>query len=123
MRRRLAEREERKVLKRREALHELYMHAREFIVDEAGLDRAIEAEFGSEMESNPKEWEVKPSEWSKGAPPRMMDLVVAATGGGRAGGVLGGQRGALGKTALLTDRVKKIAEALTGGKMNSQERL
>jgi hypothetical protein len=94
-------------------LHDLYVNAREFIVDEAQLDEAIEKTFGTEEE--PMGWNEKGemgprsesklglSPWHGPMPEGVGDMLQKLKGGEGVG--------------LAKERVKKVAEALTGGKM------
>ena len=95
---------------RRSRLHDLYTNAREFIVSEEQLDEAIEKAFGSE--ENPMRFhvtgEVSPqgtgdSAWTAGPPEGVSEMLQKLKGGEGVG--------------LAKERIKKVAEALTGGKM------
>ncbi|KAF2476794.1 uncharacterized protein BDR25DRAFT_300631 [Lindgomyces ingoldianus] len=95
---------------RRARLHDLYTNAREFIVDEERLDEAIEKAFGTEEE--PMRWDNEGRMW-KGAeglnpwhgpmPDGTSDMLQRLKTGEGVG--------------LARERVKKVAEVLTGGKM------
>ena len=91
-------------------LHELYTKAREFIVTEEQLDDAIEKAFGTEEapvgwtdrgEASPRA--VGKSPWAGPIPEGVTDLLQKLKGGEGVG--------------LAKERVKKVAEELTGGKM------
>jgi hypothetical protein len=91
-------------------LHELYTKAREFIVTEEQLDEAIEKAFGTEEQ--PVGWTEKgeasstaagKSPWVGPIPEGVTDLLQKLKGGEGVG--------------LAKERVKKVAEELTGGKM------
>lgn len=94
-------------------LHDLYTNAREFIVDEQQLDEAIDKAFGSE--ESPMGWDVKGnmgprqdgkeglSPWHGPMPEGVGDMLQKLKGGEGVG--------------LAKERVKKVAEELTGGKM------
>ncbi|KAF2751896.1 hypothetical protein M011DRAFT_394335 [Sporormia fimetaria CBS 119925] len=96
---------------RRQRLHDLYIHAREFIVNEEQLDAAIEKEFGTEEQ--PVGWDPKgdqvvgaehgKSPWTGPMPEGVAELLQKLKGGEGVG--------------LAKERVKKVAEELTGGKM------
>jgi hypothetical protein len=97
---------------RREAIHKLYMHAREFITTEEQLNTEIEKifvpnPFGHGMEGKTSIWE------AHGAPPTVQDMlsVVNKT-----------QKKAMdfhrGPAHITSQRMKKIAEELTGGEMD-----
>lgn len=94
-------------------LHDLYINAREFIVDEQQLDDAIEKAFGTE--DAPIGWDVKGnmgprsegkeglSPWHGPMPEGVGDMLQKLKGGEGVG--------------LAKERVKRVAEELTGGKM------
>lgn len=94
-------------------LHDLYTNAREFIVDEQQLDEAIERAFGTDEE--PVGWNNKGqmglrkdgheglSPWNGPMPEGVGDMLQKLKGGEGVG--------------LAKERVKKLAEELTGGKM------
>lgn len=91
-------------------IHELYTKAREFIVTEEQLDEAIEKAFGTE--ENPVGWtekgEASPnaagkSPWVGPIPEGVSDLLHKLKGGEGVG--------------LAKERMKKVAEELTGGKL------
>ena len=95
---------------RRSRLHDLYVNAREFIVNEEQLDEAIEKAFGNEDE--PMKFhvggEVSPtgtgdSPWVGGPPEGVAERMQKLKGGEGVG--------------LAKERVKKVTEVLTGGKM------
>lgn len=95
---------------RQARLHDLYTQAREFIVTEEQLDDAIEKAFGTE--ENPMGWgddgearigEPGDSPWYGPMPNGVAELLHSLKGGE---GV-----------ELADDRVRKVAEKLTGGKM------
>lgn len=94
-------------------LHDLYINAREFIVEESQLDEAIDKAFGTE--EAPVGWDTKGnmglrsegkdglSPWHGPMPEGVGDMLQKLRGGEGVG--------------LAKERVKKVAEALTGGKM------
>ncbi|KAF2254796.1 hypothetical protein BU26DRAFT_514639 [Trematosphaeria pertusa] len=99
---------------RRARVHDLYTNAREFIVNEEQLDEAIEKAFGTE--EDPMLWTAKGemvpfsrgdamglSPWEGPMPEGVGDRLQKLKGGEGVG--------------LAKERVKKVAEALTGGKM------
>ncbi|KAF2867869.1 hypothetical protein BDV95DRAFT_526908 [Massariosphaeria phaeospora] len=109
--RRLAyqKRMERQSATRKSHLHDLYTNARQFIVSEEQLDEAIEQAFGSE--EAPMGWEAGlmvaggygASPWEHTMPEGVGDKLQKLKGGEGVG--------------LASDRIKKVAEELTGGKM------
>lgn len=94
-------------------LHDMYTKAREFIVNEEQLDAAIEQEFGTE--EAPVGWDGKgqqvvgqagefgKSPWAGPMPEGVAELLKKLKGGEGVG--------------LARERMKKVAEELTGGKM------
>lgn len=94
-------------------LHDLYINAREFIVDEQQLDEAIEKAFGTD--ESPMGWDIKGnmgprhegkeglSPWHGPLPEGVADMLQKLKGGEGVG--------------LAQERVKKVAEELTGGKL------
>lgn len=94
-------------------LHDLYTNARTFIVDEQQLDHAIETAFGTE--ESPMGWDDKGnmgprdegkeglSPWHGPMPEGVSDRLQKLKGGEGVG--------------LAKERVRKVAEELTGGKM------
>ncbi|KAF2027030.1 hypothetical protein EK21DRAFT_72926 [Setomelanomma holmii] len=98
---------------RQSRLHDLYVNARQFIVEESQLDDAIEKAFGTE--EAPMGWDNRGnmglrsegheglSPWTGYMPEGVGDMLQKLKGGEGVG--------------LAKERVKKVAEALTGGKM------
>ena len=94
-------------------LHDLYTNARTFIVDEQQLDEAIEQAFGTE--EKPMAWNPQGimgprqddtsglSPWNGPIPEGVSDMLQKLRGGEGVG--------------LAKERVRKLAEELTGGKM------
>jgi hypothetical protein len=104
--------EEMKKEERRNALHTLYMNAREFITTEEQLNEEIEkifipSPFGKAHDGKDNIWD------ALGAPPTVQDMLQ---------GVNDTQKTALefhrGPSHKTSQRMKKIAEELTGGKMD-----
>ena len=124
------------------ALHTLYMNARSFITNESQLDAAIDKEFPADG-SPPKRWRTQErpgtSIWNKGPPKGVKTMLEESVGGsgdsGGAGGMssAGAGRGVSRYTGVLgrvvedqrttalhrkdQERMKRIAEELSGGKM------
>ena len=97
---------------RKDALHTLYMHAREFITTEEELDAEIEKifvdfPFGPENAGKTNIWD------AYGAPPTVQEMLSA---------VNNTQKQALeyhrGPGFITGKRMTRIAEELTGGKMD-----
>jgi hypothetical protein len=104
-----------KAEERKDHLHSLYMHARDFITTEEQLNEAIERIFVTHP------WEFVDGDkgeniWNTGVPESVATMLSKAA-------VM--EKGAVGQhegIAVLTDRrVKRIAEELTGGKMDSRK--
>jgi hypothetical protein len=109
---RCKEKEELKKEERRNALHTLYMNAREFITTEEQLDEEIEkifvpSPFGEHHKGKDNIWD------AHGAPPTVQEMLQA---------INDAQKNALeyhrGPAHITGQRMKKIAEELTGGKMD-----
>ncbi|KAF2000294.1 hypothetical protein P154DRAFT_522760 [Amniculicola lignicola CBS 123094] len=95
---------------RQARVHDLYVNARQFIVDETQLDEAIEKAFGTE--EAPVGWDQKGLMYV-GAPGKSPWAGPAPEG---AGDMMQRIKGAEGVN-LAKERVKRLAEELTGGKM------
>ncbi|KAF2769956.1 hypothetical protein EJ03DRAFT_350771 [Teratosphaeria nubilosa] len=109
------------------SLQELYTNARSFIVNQVQLDAVIEKEFGTY--ENPREFirdhsslsedanENRASVWIYGRPDSVQDKLnrtnrqFSRTAMGGAGGY----------AEMNAERLRKIGEALTGGKMGNAE--
>ncbi|KAK6428626.1 hypothetical protein LTR95_015230 [Oleoguttula sp. CCFEE 5521] len=108
---------------RASSLHTLYSHARSFITTPAQLDVSIEKAFGSN--EHPVTFGLDngtgagpESVWNLGAPLSVQDMLNRANGGRRRGG---GALESAGQTVEINrERVKRIAEALTGGVMDEK---
>lgn len=115
MRKRVEREEKARQTDRRDALHTLYMHAREFITTEAQLNAAVDTAFGTPEE--PVVFESRqggmagPSIWAMGEPDTVQKMLDKS---GRTG--VSGYAGDEQKN-LTYKRVKRIAEELTGGKI------
>ena len=101
--------------KRQTLLHTLYANARLFITSEAHLDRAIAMVF----QESPKEWEhgtIGKNIWNLGPPMSVQDLVD---------GVNKNEKLAVkqrqGSSVKTHQRVMRIGEELTGGKMDPSD--
>jgi hypothetical protein len=98
---------------RQQRLHDLYVNAREFLVEESQLDEAIDKCFGSE--EKPVGWAANGTQglrsegmeglspWHGPMPEGVGDMLQKLKGGEGVG--------------LARERVRKVAESLTGGKM------
>ncbi|CAK3900137.1 Hypothetical predicted protein [Lecanosticta acicola] len=110
---------------RMSALHDLYMNARDFIVTPEQLDAALDKAFGTP--ENPVTFGTPMyagdqtsgrSIWAKGRPERISDLLHRSQGGRGATST----DGATDQIHLNAERIRRIAEALTGGKMDTEVR-
>jgi len=101
---------------RLDALHSLFMNARDFIVTEEQLDKAIADEFppGGKAYNGISQ---ATSIWENGAPPTVQEMLNAASGLG--GGSSGALSSAGGYETITSERIKRMAEKLTGGKMDN----
>jgi hypothetical protein len=104
---RVAQMEAAKEEARKDALHTLYMHAREFITTEEQLNQKIEEIFQPKMEGQENVWDA----W--GAPDTLQQQLSSETKT---------QKGALEfhekPGRIVKNRMKVIAEEMTGGKMD-----
>lgn len=106
---------------RLDSLHTLYSHARTFIVTPKQLDDAVDEAFGTN--ENPREFggdmsDESHSVWGLGKPQSVQDML------NRANQVRSSRamEGAAGYVAVSNERVRRIAEALTGGRMDKEEK-
>jgi hypothetical protein len=109
-----AEREE-----RMDHMHTLYMRARSFIVTPDQLDKAVDEVFGTV--DNPKVFTGAngangTSKWAEGRPDGLGEMLAEATGQGGRGAVQSAMR--KGASVGQAERMKRIAEKLTGGEMD-----
>lgn len=116
MRQRVAEKEAARKEDRADALHSLYINARNFITTEAQLSNAIDQEFGTE--DAPRVFDSYnsnvPSVWAHGRPDTVQDMLNRAAGRGGKGALASATKGR--SPSLTKERVTRIAEALTGGR-------
>ncbi|KAK3067430.1 hypothetical protein LTR53_015722 [Teratosphaeriaceae sp. CCFEE 6253] len=104
-------------------LNTLYMNARHFIVTPAQLDRAVDEAFGSA--EAPVRWtdaagaqpENMASVWAYGKQDRVQDLLNRVNGVGGAKALDGGLR----TSGIVGERVGRLAEVFTGGRMAGKE--
>lgn len=109
-------REARKQQERFEHLHTLFTKASKFITTPEQLDEAIETSFGTDEDPVVFSRDYLNSQdthsiWALGKPPTLQDL-LRTTAIGTAEGVMTPQQ-----ITLRDARLKKVAEALTGGAM------
>jgi hypothetical protein len=108
---RVAATEVARAAERKDALHTLYMHAREFITTEAQLEAEIEKSF-VEFPFGP-EHPGKTSIWETGAPPTVAEMLSEVNNTQKA--AVAFHRG---PGHVTGKRMTRIAEELTGGKMD-----
>jgi hypothetical protein len=102
---------------RRDALHSLYVNARDFIVTDAQLNAAIDRSFGTV--DQPRAFgSGGASIWdsAQSAPSSVVDMLNTATARGTRGGALS-QSAQNRESALTHARVRKMAAELTGGQL------
>ena len=99
-------------------LHTLYMRARNFIVTPQQLEAAVDEAFGTPEQ--PVQWNDArtPSMWSYGQPDRVQDMINQANNTRQRSAL----EGADPYISVNQERVTRIAEALTGGKMEENVR-
>ncbi|KAF2103082.1 hypothetical protein NA57DRAFT_52619 [Rhizodiscina lignyota] len=102
---RVAEREALRSDARKDAIHTLYMHARNFITTEDQLNDAVENAF-TRSDGTPNDQSI----WEGDEPMTTADMLNPSRGP-----ALRGQPNT--KEGLAAERMKKIAEELTGGKI------
>lgn len=110
--------EETKREERMEAVHSLYVNAREFIVTPQQLDKAVDAAFGTpEVPVKFGKYTtgaMNRSIWAEGKPERVQDMLNVANGQntGRAMNDRGDP------SQINKERIRRIAETFTGGKIS-----
>ncbi|KAF2230857.1 hypothetical protein EV356DRAFT_322988 [Viridothelium virens] len=104
---------------KRDALHTLYMNAQSFITNERQLDEQIEKEFGTR--GNERKFgyggssvDDGESYWDEGTPPTTRDLLKGAGAGEEQRKVIADLDK---ETDITQERMRRMAEELTGGKM------
>jgi hypothetical protein len=99
--------------KRQDALHTLYMHARNFITTEAQLDEAIEKIFVEQPWENIPGKETSKSIWDAEGPPPSVQTMMNEMNRVQKSVILKNKAPII----ITGKRMLKIAEELTGGKM------
>lgn len=121
MRANIAQQAELKKAERLDHLHTLYLNARSFIVTPQQLDAAVDEAFGTP--ENPVTFgagfgeEHGTSVWSSGRPERVQDLLDRANKQ-VSKSAFDNSKGTIG---INRERIARIAEVLTGGKMDDGE--
>ncbi len=110
-----AEKEE----ERRDALHTLYMNARNFITTEEQLGAEIDKAFPADGKNLNFDSDVSEGSnlWNIGAPPTIGDLLEAGSQRVRQDFTKAGLENSAQKYRIDQERMKRIAEELSGGKM------
>jgi hypothetical protein len=112
------QRKDKKKGERRDALHTLYMNARNFITTEEQLDAAIEKAFPEG--GNPEfatDTKLGDNIWNVGAPATIAELLDANVSRVRKDFTKAGLTEADHKFKIDQERMKRIAEELSDGKM------
>lgn len=106
---------------RMQAIHTLYMNARDFIVTPEQLDKAVDAAFGTPELPVKFGDEVGSSRsiWAEGRPERVQDMLNRANSQNRTGFAM---TSADSSSLLNKERIRRIAETFTGGKMEKEAR-
>ncbi len=96
---------------RQEAIHNLYMHGRNFILTEDQLNEAVEKTFGSD--EDPIVWGVHnyPTIWGLGHPDTIEKMLKSGKGDSI-------DQLMFKKETMMQSRLRRVAEMLTGGKMD-----
>ncbi|KAL8907135.1 MAG: hypothetical protein Q9171_005977 [Xanthocarpia ochracea] len=102
-----------KKAERRNALHTLYMNAREFIVTEEKLNEAVERAFDPYSTQFDNESRRGLNVWNLGYPETVKEQLDRANKGEQGRAV---ERSS-GFSGVTDERMRRIGEALTGGKM------
>ncbi|KAL8997929.1 MAG: hypothetical protein Q9169_002922 [Polycauliona sp. 2 TL-2023] len=102
-----------KKAERRNALHTLYMNAREFVVTEEGLNEAVEKAFDPYSKQFDNESRRGLNVWNLGYPETVKELLEKANKGENGRAV---ERSS-GFSGVTDERMRRIGEELTGGKM------
>ncbi|KAI7591103.1 hypothetical protein KC316_g3044 [Hortaea werneckii] len=114
-------------------LHTLYLNAKTFIVTPQQLDQAVDEAFGTVEDpvrfdgdqqysptafyNNSMKNAQSQSVWAQGKPERVQDMLNRANGqGGKTA-----MESAGGLASVNKDRVRRIGEVLTGGKMEKED--
>ncbi|GAB7355387.1 hypothetical protein MBLNU459_g5908t1 [Dothideomycetes sp. NU459] len=118
MRARTQRRQQERREERTDALHSLYIEARDFITTEAQLNSAIDKEFGTPENPLPiDKFNGDLSMWSLGRPVNVQGMLNQAQRQGGVGAVA--SKANTQPTSLTKERVQRMAEALTGGRMDN----
>ncbi|KAI9816029.1 MAG: hypothetical protein M1827_002021 [Pycnora praestabilis] len=108
----LAKQEEKEGQKR-DALHSLYMRARDFITTEAQLNDAIDQEFLPRLPSFSSDSQEGDNIWNGGVPETVQEMLKQVNKNSDRNAISFAE----GYADITNKRVRRIAEELTGGKM------
>lgn len=108
----VAKRAEKLEAEQADAIHTLYMHARDFITTEQHLNEAIEEAFTND-DGSPRDQSIWGEFEDADRIPMTTTQMLARSAG------VGGPGDARRKEAQATERMKRVAEKLTGGKMDN----
>ncbi|KAL8957822.1 MAG: hypothetical protein Q9193_005002, partial [Seirophora villosa] len=100
---------------RRNALHTLYMNARDFIVTEEQLAEAVEKAFDPQSRQFDSEDSKGLNVWNLGYPDTVKEMLERASQEADARGKALEQYA--GNAGVMEERMRKLSEELTGGKM------
>ncbi|KAL9018728.1 MAG: hypothetical protein Q9185_003958 [Variospora sp. 1 TL-2023] len=103
-----------KQAERRNALHTLYMNARNFIVTEQQLAQAVEKAFDPQSEQFTSESRKGLNVWNLGYPDTVKEMLEKVSKDGERGRAMEQYTGSGG---LMGERMRRLGEELTGGKM------
>ncbi|KAL8907760.1 MAG: hypothetical protein Q9207_001243, partial [Kuettlingeria erythrocarpa] len=104
-----------KQAERRNALHTLYMNARDFIVTEEKLSEAVERAFDPASEQFDNESRRGLNVWNLGYPESVREMLEKASK--EAGTRVSALEGMAGYGKITGERMRRLGEELTGGKM------
>ncbi|KAI4131472.1 MAG: hypothetical protein LQ338_001214 [Usnochroma carphineum] len=103
-----------KQAERRNALHTLYMNARDFVVTEEKLSEAVERAFDPRSKQFDNEVRKGLNVWNLGYPETVKDMLEKANREGERGTAVQSMSG---YGRVTGERMRRIGEELTGGKM------
>ncbi|KAL8919829.1 MAG: hypothetical protein Q9208_006562 [Pyrenodesmia sp. 3 TL-2023] len=104
-----------KQAERRNALHTLYMNARDFIVTEERLSEAVERAFDPRSKQFENDSREGVNIWNLGYPETVREMLEKASK--EEGTRLGALEGMAGYGKITGERMRRLGEELTGGKM------
>lgn len=96
-------------------MHTLYMNARDFIVTEEKLSEAVERAFDPRNGQFDNESRRGLNVWNLGYPETMREMLEKTSK--EAGTRIGAMEGMVGYGKITGERMRRLGEELTGGKM------